>query len=312
MTRVFTRRLPLDLLELEVRLQTILPENYRDRYEDVEPVSMGSAGLKYGDDGRVAWNEIWATFCDLAIAGGPPHKGTLLEPGSQAEIDAQPSRHRQVVEEICRGVALISGLKAAPSPIPGWVRVNCVNWVMNDWLVRAIAVENVSVRRCEDATLDLPAGPDYRVEKEIKNVITVVAKTSHYWNSHVSAIQLWSLQNLFFTMETESPLVQPAVLDPNAQSDIFQPLYSRMAETMHQTVGLRSSDRSYPGWYGVVCPDVRAAIWIMRMMVASNILSHREGTTVFLPVNPLSDPKGEAIVSSAIQIHGFAMKRKIL
>jgi hypothetical protein len=25
-------------------------------YEDVLPVSMGSAGLKYGADGRVAWN----------------------------------------------------------------------------------------------------------------------------------------------------------------------------------------------------------------------------------------------------------------
>ena len=83
------------LSALEVRLKTILPEQYQDCYEDVQPVSMGSAGLKYGSDGKVAWNEMWATFCDLAMAGGPPHKGTLLEPGSPAEIDAQPDRYRE-------------------------------------------------------------------------------------------------------------------------------------------------------------------------------------------------------------------------
>ena len=76
------------LAALEFRLRTMLPEEYQDCYEDVQPVSMGSAGLKYGSDGKVAWNEMWATFCDLAMAGGPPHKGTLLEPGAQAEIDA--------------------------------------------------------------------------------------------------------------------------------------------------------------------------------------------------------------------------------
>jgi sirohydrochlorin cobaltochelatase len=62
---------------LELRLKTILPEEYQDTYEELEPVSMGSAGLKYGRDGKVAWNDIWATFCDLAMAGGPPHKGAL-------------------------------------------------------------------------------------------------------------------------------------------------------------------------------------------------------------------------------------------
>jgi len=30
----------------------------------------------------------------------------------------------------------------------------------------------------------LPAGPAFRLDKEIKNVITVVAKTHHYWTEH--------------------------------------------------------------------------------------------------------------------------------
>jgi sirohydrochlorin cobaltochelatase len=36
---------------LEDRIRAILPEQYQDCYEDVQPVSMGSAGLKYGPDG---------------------------------------------------------------------------------------------------------------------------------------------------------------------------------------------------------------------------------------------------------------------
>ena len=104
------------LAALEFRLRTILPEEYQDCYEDVQPVSMGSAGLKYGADGNVAWNEMWATFCDLAMAGGPPHKGMLLEPGAPVEIDANSARYAQVVDEIVRGVRLVTGLAARAVP----------------------------------------------------------------------------------------------------------------------------------------------------------------------------------------------------
>ena len=86
-----TDRNALDVLD--ARLRAMLPEKYQDRYDDVQPVSMGSAGLKYDLDGRVAWDEMWATFCDLAMAGGPPHKGALLGPATPAAIDAQPDRH---------------------------------------------------------------------------------------------------------------------------------------------------------------------------------------------------------------------------
>src|SRR4029453_14360386 len=69
------------LEELDARLKTILPEEYQASYEGMEPVPMRSAGLKYDSDGKVAWNEIWGSFCDLAMAGGPPHRGSLLGPG---------------------------------------------------------------------------------------------------------------------------------------------------------------------------------------------------------------------------------------
>jgi sirohydrochlorin cobaltochelatase len=298
------------LRALEARLKTILPEQYQECYEEVQPVSMGSAGLKHGSDGKVAWNEMWATFCDLAMAGGPPHKGTLLEPASLAEIEAQSDRYRQVVEEICRGVYMVTGFAVNPSPILGWVRVDCASCGMSDWLVRAILMENISARR-EGAALDLPAGPGYRVEKEIKNVVTSIAKTSHYWSGHIWLAQQQAIADLFEKMAVESPLVEPELPDHKFQEHKQQMLRDKMAETIHQLAGLRSSDRQYAGWLGLECSDVRSAIWMMRAMVVSNVLSRREGTVLFVPVNSDSDPNGEAVIRSLVRIHGFAMARDI-
>jgi sirohydrochlorin cobaltochelatase len=69
---------------------------------------------------------------------------------------------------------------------PGWIGVACVDEAMAVWLLRAILVENVMVRR-EGAVLYLPAGARFTLEDEIKNVITAVAKTYHYWTQHAAA-----------------------------------------------------------------------------------------------------------------------------
>ena len=299
------------LRALEDRLRTILPEEYQDSYEDVQPVTMGSAALKYGDDGKVAWNDIWVTFCDLAMAGGPPHKGILLEPGSQAEIEAEPDRHRQVVEEVCRGVAMVTGLAAYPSQSPGWVSVDFANLGTAAWLLRAITMENVSVRR-EKLVLDLPAGPAYRVEKEVKNVIAAIAKTSHYWLGHMQLSRRRAIANLFAEMESLSPLIQPALSGQGFRADTHQELCGKMAEAILQATGLRSSKHQCVGWLGVKCPNVHAAIWMMRAFVACNVLSRREETVVFVPVNPFSDPGGEIVVRLVSQIHHFAAARGVL
>jgi sirohydrochlorin cobaltochelatase len=49
--------------------------------------------------------------------------------------------------------------------------------------MRAIVVENVLARR-EGAILFLPASPRFTLCEEIKNVVTAVAKTYHYWREH--------------------------------------------------------------------------------------------------------------------------------
>lgn len=156
------------------------------RYQNGAPVSaapMPAAELKYGPDGRVAWDEIWGDFCELALAGGPPHRGTLLEPASPEAIGADPAAYIQVIEELERGLRMVTGLEVLSNSAPGWIGLRCQSQEMALWLLRAILVENLAARR-EDATLFLPVGPQFRLGHEIKNVITVVAKTHHYWTEH--------------------------------------------------------------------------------------------------------------------------------
>jgi len=293
------------LEELDARLKTILPEEYQDTYEGMEPVPMRSAGLKYDSDGNVAWNEIWGSFCDLAMAGGPPHKGALLEPGRPAEIDAEPDRYAGVAEEICRGVMMTTLLDTNVSPVPGWVRVSCLNDAMTGWLLRAIVMENVAVR-AEGMALDLPAAPHFRLEKEIKNVITVIAKTSHYWLEHMPRGQQRGIASLFARLAKESPLVEPSTTGDEQEADA-----AALSVAIHRDTGLQTCGQPYTGWLGVNCPSVRRAIWMMRALVAGNVLSRREGTTLFVPVNRGADPGGVRVARAVARAHRLAAARNI-
>jgi hypothetical protein len=299
------------LAELESRIRSILPEEYQDSYETVQSVSMGSAGLKYRADGRVAWDQIWGSFCDLAMAGGPPHKGTLLEPGSRRDIEAEPERYDEVAEEICRGVRMAADLDAEPSPVPGWVRVICSNAGMAGWLLRAIVMENVAARSA-GARLDVPAAPHFRLGKEIKNVVTVVAKTSHYWLGHMPRSQQRAIAELFIEMAEESPLIEPAVPDDPSASRAYDTTAAAIAENAGSLSGLRPSPRRYPGWLGFECPSVRAAIWMMRAIVASNVLTRREETVLFVPVNPVIDPAGHHVAGALATVYRLAVAKALL
>lgn len=162
---------------------SILPARYRLHTPSSAP--MGAAGLVFDAEGKPAWNEIWTGFCELALAGGPPHRGTLLEPVSPSVALASPAQYQRVLAELERGIRMVTGLEVVPSPVAGWIGMVCTNEDMAVWLLRAIVVENVSVRR-EEKILYFPAGPEFRLEREIKNVITVIAKTHHYWQEHIA------------------------------------------------------------------------------------------------------------------------------
>ena len=160
----------------------ILPPQYRSG-KSVSAAPMGSAPMRYTDDQQVAWDEMWTGYCDLALAGGPPHRDSLLESVTPDEVRADLAAYERVVAEIERGFRLVTGLPIVRSERLGWVGLQCTDEEMALWLLRAIVVENVCVRR-EGRVLYLPAAPAFTLEKEIKNVITVVAKTNHYWAEH--------------------------------------------------------------------------------------------------------------------------------
>jgi sirohydrochlorin cobaltochelatase len=295
---------------LEARLKTLLPEEYRDSYEDVQPVSMGSAGLKFGPDGRVTWDEIWGSFCDLAMAGGPPHRGTLLEAATRADIDLDPGRYRQVVDELCRGIEMVTGLAAEPLTF-GWIHVDCPSTSMAGWLVRAVNMENVSAH-VDGMVLHLPAGPRFRLEKEIKNVITSIAKTCHYWLGHTSVAQHRAIADLFKVMESESPLIQAPFSTRNTRTAAFEKLRDTVAGKIHSQTGLQATGRESHGWLGINCLNVRAAIWMMRVMVASNVLCRREGNFIYVPVNPSSDRNGDRIAGLLVRAHRVARAERVI
>ena len=264
---------------LEARLQALLPQEYQDSSEDVEPVPMGSAALKYDADGRVAWNEIWQSFCDLALAGGPPHKGRLLLPGTADAVAAAADRYDGVTKEICRGIAMVTGLPCEPAEEAGWIHVGCDTEGMAGWLLRAIGMENVAVR-AEGTVLDLPADPTYRMDKEIKNVVTVIAKTCHYWSGHMWRFEQQAIEALFAEMDAESPLLVPAYPAPE--------------------------------WIAAACPDVRSAVWMTRIMVASQVLARREDTVVLAPVDRVNDPDGTRASAALARARRLAALKGLL
>jgi sirohydrochlorin cobaltochelatase len=142
---------------------------------------MALAPFKYRPDGSVDWGNMWDTFCVLARDGGPPHRGTLLE--APLTVDLESPAFQRAAAEIIRGVEAVSGL-AAFVAAPGWIGVRCDSPKVAQWLAESIVLENVQAR-ARDSLLLVPVGEDFTVKHEIKNVITAVAKTTHYWREHL-------------------------------------------------------------------------------------------------------------------------------
>jgi Ni2+-binding GTPase involved in maturation of urease and hydrogenase len=148
---------------------------------DDRAAPMSSAPFVWRVDGRPDWATMWASFCDLALHGGPPHRGrdtALRGAPDGGQIGSSP----EMVEELRRGIVETTGLRAELAT-PGWLAVTCDTPEMARWLDHAIRLENVE-SRIDGVRLLVPAGPDFRLEDEVKSVITVVAKTHHYWRVH--------------------------------------------------------------------------------------------------------------------------------
>lgn len=153
---------------------------------------MPAGPIVYRDDGRIDWGNMWDSFCVLALDGGPPHRGDLLQAPTNPDIH-NPDYHFAVAE-IARGVEEVGGITAVPAE-PGWLQIQCQSESQARWLAEAIIEENVEARH-EGAFLLVPVGDQFTLKHEIKNVITAVAKTTHYWQEHlaVEVKQAFALQ----------------------------------------------------------------------------------------------------------------------
>ena len=113
-------------------------------------------------------------------------------------------------------------------------------------------------------SIGLPASPAFRLEKEIKNVITVIAKTSHYWLDHMPSSQKRAIGDLFAALAAESPLVEPSRSETGTDAEADSLARSALAERIQRDTGLRVSPHRYEGWLGVECPSIGGAVWMMR------------------------------------------------
>lgn len=145
--------------------------------------SMSSAPFAFREDGRPDWSAMWTDFCELALYGGPPHRGEDEALGAVVEGPAVPDF--DAIAEIRRGIFETTGLFSERAE-PGWLAVTCHSKRMAAWLCASIILENVDAR-CEDERLFVPAHESFELKNQVKSVITVVAKTNHYWQAHVAA-----------------------------------------------------------------------------------------------------------------------------
>jgi hypothetical protein len=270
------RSLDEELEALDAKVNALLPPRYQHCYETVAPVSMGSAGLIYDRDGKVAWDQIWTSFCDLALAGGPPHRGKLLLPTREAEASADQARYWDVVSEIDRAVGLTTCLPVVEGYSMGWVGVHCGSVEEAAWLQFAVTAENVSARR-RKAVLQLPAGPAFRIEKEIKNVVVALAKASHYWDGHLS-----ESQQALAGRDAWEP-ASPSEAESNPSD--YEAALGEVAEGLRR-IGWPEVSTPYIGWVGVELPSEEDAAWLLRAVLVERVLARREEHILYLPVGP--------------------------
>jgi hypothetical protein len=143
---------------------------------------MAAAPFVWRADGRPDWRSMWTSFCELALFGGPPHRGPEQALHGPRPDGPGAAPAPDMVAEMRRGIWETTGLYSELGD-PGWIAITCESRAMAEWLGAAIVLENVEAR-VDDVRLLLPAGPGFQLENEVKSLITVVAKTHHYWTMH--------------------------------------------------------------------------------------------------------------------------------
>lgn len=189
----FISELELSADQLPSAARGLLTSLISERAESVKTRSeasgsaapMPAAPFVWRADGRPDWGVMWTTFCDLAMYGGPPHRpknDAVLSRPDAPMLDPT----FDATGELQRGIWETTDLMSESSG-SGWVAVMCRSKRMAAWLCDAILLENVQARSDGNRLL-VPASQGFTLEGEVKSVITVVAKTVHYWEQHFADI----------------------------------------------------------------------------------------------------------------------------
>ena len=147
------------------------------------PTPMGAAPFVWREDGRPDWGAMWTTFCELALYGGPPHRGPdAALRAADDPADGRPLR-ADLLAELRRGIWETTGLHAEAEG-PRWLAITCDSPRMAAWLCAVVILENVDAR-VDGERLLLPLRPEFELHDQIRSLVTVVAKTHHYWQAHL-------------------------------------------------------------------------------------------------------------------------------
>ena len=134
---------------------------------------------------------------------------------------------------------------------------------------------STATHRRRQSVLQLPAGPAFRVEKEIKNVVVALARACHYWDGHLTGAE----QSLAGEGVREAATPAEAAERPSEYDAAVAELENGLRE-----VGLPTSPRRYVGWVGVETAGEEVAVWLLRAVLVERVLARREGKVLYFPV----------------------------
>lgn len=140
---------------------------------------MKAAEMVYDENGNPQWDKMWSVYCNLAAEGGPSHRADVDKisfPGNKFTYNDS------VKSEILRGLTLLNAKVYKITDI-GEIYIDLFFPKKADWFSKIINLENVE-SKSEDRYLVLPWSGEYKIDKEVKSVVTVWGKASHYWKEH--------------------------------------------------------------------------------------------------------------------------------
>ena len=149
--------------------------------EFVAPLSLAAAAMSSADflykDDAPDWSAMWTGLASLPSTRPPPrertHRCVTAAPATKASTTS-PKRERHLRNHGLSGTlrTRLDRRDMGSRKLRAWRRNNLL--------------ENVEAKFDEERLI-VPAHESFTLKNEVKSVITVLAKTHHYWQAHVAA-----------------------------------------------------------------------------------------------------------------------------